>query len=270
MKQSSQTARKEAAKPVTMQPFVSATPACIQLACNARNITVACSVLTVLLLLAHLGAYYLAFHFPNLQIAGNLVARFGLDRDGNVPTLFSAALLFGAAFLLYLAHLRARAAREPYHRHWLVLCFVFLFLGLDEATQIHEFLSLVVKTFSGKEERPDFLRHAWIIPYMLLVAAVVLYFFRFVLQLPPRTRKLFFVSAFLYVGSAMGMEMLEGMEETRQGKNTLVLLGMQTFEETMEMVAIILFNHTLIGYLHRQKVSLTLEPPSAGAPGCGG
>lgn len=245
-----------------MQQFATAHHTGIQLACSARNITVACSLITALLLLAHTAAYYLAFNFPNLQIAGNLVARFGLDKDGNVPTLFSAFLLFGAALLLYVVHLRARASGERYRQHWLVLCFVFLFLGLDEATQIHEFLSLLVKTFSGREERPGFLRHAWIIPYMILLAGVVLYFFRFVLQLPERTRNLFFLSAFLYVGSAMGMEMLEGIEETRNGKDSIVVLWMQTIEETMEMVAIILFNHTLVRYLYRQRISFTLGQPT--------
>ena len=117
-----------------------------------------------LLLALHVVSYFVYFRLPERGFALNLVKRFGLDRDGNVPTLYSAFLLFAAALFLYLIYKQAKAqGQKNAFSHWLPLCFLFIFLGLDEATQIHEFTSGIVKKVAG-QPLPGFLRHAWIIP----------------------------------------------------------------------------------------------------------
>jgi hypothetical protein len=212
---------------------------------------------TGILLLLHIAAHFIYFRMPDRGFALNLVKRFGLNRDGNVPTLYSAFLLFAAAAFLYLVYKGAKAKGEKNaFSHWLVLCFLFIFLGLDEATQIHEFTSGIVKKIADRP-LPGFLRHAWIIPYLLLIGAVGLHYLRFVLKLPARTRNQFIVAGLVYVGSAMGLEMLEGMYEARGG-HALLVLQLQTIEETFEMLAVILFNYALMQYLGPKKIEYKL------------
>lgn len=220
---------------------------------------------SVLLLVLHLLSYFLYFRFPQLGTASLLVQRFGLDRDGNVPTFFSALLLLLSALLLILISHFYRQQKEIRHsRQWLWLGIVFLFLSFDEATQIHEFTSSVIKSINHGPMTGVF-RHAWIIPYLVLTLTVVLYYFRFVLALPARTRIQFFVAGGLYVGSALGLEMLEGLEATLHGKSSFLILQLQTVEEMIEMVAIILFNYALMQYLGNTVVAIKLETQPQGA-----
>ncbi len=224
----------------------------------ARRLAFISLLCTALLLVLHVVSYLVYFRLPERGFAVNLVKRFGLDRDGNVPTLFSAFLLFAAAFFLYLIYKEAKTQRRKNaFSHWLPLCFLFIFLGLDEATQIHEFSSGIVRKVAG-QPLPGFLRHAWIIPYLLLIGVVGLHYLRFVLTLPSRTRNQFICAGLLYVGSAMGLEMLEGIEEAKRG-HSLLVLQMQTVEETTEMLAIVLFNYALMQYLGRKKVEYTFD-----------
>ncbi len=215
-------------------------------------------LITGILLVAHLIAHFVYFRMPERGFAFNLVQRFALNKDGNIPTLFSAFLLFAAAMLLYLIYKQAKAKGQKYaFSHWLLLSFLFIFLGLDEATQIHEFTSGIVKKVADRP-LPGFLRHAWIIPYLLLLGAVGVHYLRFVLRLPARTRNQFILAGVVYVGSAMGLEMIEGIQESAGGRAMLVL-QLQTVEETCEMLAIVLFNYALMQYLGSKKVEISLD-----------
>lgn len=220
---------------------------------------------SLLLLVLHLISYFLYFRFPQLGTAGLLVQRFGLDRDGNVPTFFSALLLLMSALLLILISRFYKQQKEFRHsQQWLWLGLVFFFLSFDEATQIHEFTSSVIKSINHGPMTGVF-RHAWIIPYLALTIAVVLYYFRFVLALPARTRIQFFVAGGLYIGSALGLEMLEGLEASLNGKRSFLILQLQTVEEMIEMVAIILFNYALMQYLGNTVVAIRMEGKAPGS-----
>lgn len=225
---------------------------------QARKLARFSMLVAAVLLLAHILAHFIYFQMPDRGFAQNLVLRFGLNKDGNVPTLFSAFLLFIAAGLLYLIYKQAKAKGQKYaFSHWLLLSFLFIFLGLDEATQIHEFSSGIVKKVADRP-LPGFLRHAWIIPYLVLLVVVGLHYLRFVLRLPARTRNQFIIAGILYIGSAMGLEMIEGVHEAAGGRGMLVL-QLQTVEETCEMLAVILFNYALMQYLGSKKLEISMD-----------
>src|SRR5919202_4963279 len=69
---------------------------------------------------------------------GRFFATFSLDREENVPSWFSSALLLSAAALLALVALDARARRDRWGRHWGGLALVYTLLSLDETAEIHE------------------------------------------------------------------------------------------------------------------------------------
>ncbi len=244
----------------SIQTVVSAPPASdFVYNISARSLTRLSLILAGIMLIAHLITYFLVYLMPDRDLPKLIVFRFGLDRDGNVPTLFSSFLLFTSSILLFLIYQQAKLRSDwQYLRHWLLLSLIFLFLGIDEATMLHELSSGFVKAFAGRP-LTGLLKHAWVLPYFILSVAVGLYYLRFVLQLPPATRNMFLLAGFLYVGSALGFELLENVEESATGKHNFAVRTMQTVEEVLEMGAIILFNHALMKYLGNKHIAVNLK-----------
>lgn len=182
---------------------------------------------------------------------------FNLNAEGGMPNLFSSLILLVASALLYFNYrVVHRKAPQAAKRPWLVLSLIFLFLSCDEAFSIHEQLMPVTRSLLGTSLN-GFLHWAWVVPYGLLLLGVVAYFWRFVMRLPTTTRKLFFLSGFIYVGGALGIEVIEGYAyilEMHVVNEVLVLL-----QEVAEMAGIALFIHTLLGYVRLHAKEITMK-----------
>jgi hypothetical protein len=57
---------------------------------------------------------------------------------------------------------------------------------------------------------PGFPHFAWVIPYSLLVLVLGIVYLRFLMDLPPGTRRRFLIAAMPYLAPALGMEMIGG------------------------------------------------------------
>jgi hypothetical protein len=103
-----------------------------------------------------------------------------------------------------------------------------------------------------------------VIPYGLLALAVAASYARFLLHLPPRTRTLFLVAGGLYVGGALGMEMVAGVLAGIPGWGTEGNLRYAVpVEELCEMLGVVMFIHVLLSYLGRRmgEVRLGITAP---------
>jgi hypothetical protein len=206
------------------------------------------SAIALILFLAHCMGMALKYLLPEQHLTAMLNRFFDLGEDANVPTLFSSFLLLTASIVLFYIYKQKKG--EPSNKKnspWLVLSLIFLFLTFDESAGIHEELMETVRNRIGFKLSPYFYS-PWTIPYAFFVLAVVIYFLKFVLNLPKKTRNLIFISGFIYVTGAMGFEMLESYEEFYHGKDFIVY-AYETVEEMMEMGGIILFIYTLLSYL---------------------
>ena len=96
------------------------------------------------------------------------------------------------------------------HRYWIGLGLIFLFLATDEAAHIHEHFGS--DFLWGNYNSSGYLAWPWVIAYGSLVTIFVTRYFSFWWRLPHSFRKSFFIAGCLYVGSALGFEMLEAME----------------------------------------------------------
>ena len=92
------------------------------------------------------------------------------------------------------------------------------------------------------------LLYAWVVPGLVLVGAVFLLYARFLWRLPPRTRWRFLVAGGLYVGGALGMELLGGKLHTELGYNTPWYIAAAQLEEVLEMSGVIVFIDALLSY----------------------
>ena len=178
---------------------------------------------------------------------------FNVDEELNIPSFFSTILLLSAALLLMVIAFLQFKLKDKFRWHWLILTFGFLFLATDETITIHEHLNKPFKALLGKESSGLF-TFAWVVPGMIIVAALGLTFWKFLFKLPEKTKNAFILAGAFYIGGAIGVEMLGANYAEKHGLVNLNYAFFTIVEETFEMVGIILFIRALLIYMqHRFK-----------------
>lgn len=180
---------------------------------------------------------------------------FNLDREMNLPTWYSALMLAFSALLLRIISIHKKNHNQRYFRHWNVLSMLFLFLALDELFQIHEIF--IIKDISRM--LPGIFYSVWVIPYGIALIVFAQKYWKFTRDLPSQTRFHFILAAFLYIGGALGMEMVGSYWTDLEGQQNLVYALMATLEEVMEMMGIIVFIYGLLSHLKQEQDHLQIN-----------
>lgn len=182
---------------------------------------------------------------------------FHVDLEQNISTLFSVTLLLCSGALLVLIALLKRHRQDPDVSKWIILAGGFFYLATDEGWSLHERLIEPVRGLLGHGDLGIFY-FAWIIPAMAGVALLGLVFLGFLSRLPSSTRWSFIVAGSLYLGGAIGIEMLGGRQAELHSFENLTYQLFAHLEESLEMAGIILFIHTLLRYLAEQYPEIRL------------
>lgn len=172
--------------------------------------------------------------------------KFLVSGEINFPSYFSALLLLACAALLGVIGSLRRRAGAPYARHWQVLAAIFVYLSVDEATALHEML---VRPLRRGLDLSGFLRFSWVVPAAILVLILALVYVRFVWALPARSRWLFVLAGALYVGGALGFEMIGGRIDEAFGATGVLYHAVSAAEEALEMAGTIIFIYALLDYI---------------------
>jgi hypothetical protein len=222
---------------------------------NPKKITIVFVYITALLLLANIIAQYMVLALGDDRFFG-FVPMFHFNEEKNAPTYFSSFILAFASVLLAL--IAAANKGKRYFWHWAGMSLIFLFVSFDELVAVHEKFT---RPLRDALQLGGLLYYAWVIPYMLAVVVLTFVYFRFIWNLPSRTRFRFILSAGLFITGAVGAEMLGGslFEEMGTGRNVPYAILM-TVEELLEMGGTILFIYALLSYMQHDlpelKVSL--------------
>lgn len=204
-----------------------------------------------IVLLVNLGnaVSVLLTHRSSSPLGGPVEALFSFDREGNPVTVLNAMLLLAAAALALAIARWRRSQALPWWRSWTGAALILSFLFLDELAGLHDSLDfLLIERF----ETGAAFAWPWVIVYGLLVLAVAAAYLRFFLALPMRHRVRFALSAALYVGGAIGLEMVAAAHVEAAGGEDLGYALLFTIEENLEMLACLLAIHSLIDYLERE------------------
>ena len=170
---------------------------------------------------------------------------FKLDEENNLPTLYSGLALGFCSVLLMIISQMKKKAKSIYTKHWGYLSWIFLYLAIDEVSSIHEILNGLRPIFNAQ----GLLYFAWVIPAMILIVIFLLFFWRFIQSLPRKTRNLFVLAGTIFVGGAIGVEMLGGYYAGIYGENSLMYSLISTTEEFLEMFGIVVFIYALMSYI---------------------
>ncbi|MBX0332197.1 multidrug transporter [Pontibacter sp. HSC-14F20] len=194
-----------------------------------------------------------------------LMYYFNFNGESNIPAFFSSVMLLAASGLLFLTHRQHKsAAKVSYTWHWFILGCIFLFMAIDENTQIHERVADFVRPHLVTD-LSGMLHWAWVVPYGVLTLAVVAYFLRFVLRLPTYTRNLILLSGALFVTGALGLEFFEGYLYKLYGIDHLYNRILYCLEELMEMSGVALFIYALLDNLARYGTQIVIAPKDSEA-----
>jgi hypothetical protein len=196
-----------------------------------------------------------------------LLERLDLDRENNIPTWFSSALLATASVLLFFIARAKAELREPHVRYWLGLALVFLYLSVDETASLHE---AAVGPIQRALNATGALYAAWVIPAMVLVPLFAAMYLRFLWTLPRRTAMLFVLAGGLYVGGALGLEMvgwhhrypLHALDPTDwEASKTMTYAVINHAEELMEMTGTIIFVYALLSFIRASRLAMIVRCP---------
>jgi hypothetical protein len=181
-----------------------------------------------------------------------LARLFDLNQEFNIPSLYSGLLLLGAAVLLFVVATIERRRRNLLWRHWAILAAGFVYLTFDELVGIHEKLNRPLQDLLGLSGDVT----TWVIAGGLAALVAGAFFLPFLRLLPRRHAATFLAAGILFVGSAVGMEIVStnwvgGMTYADNGAYDWVGLAKVALEETGEMAGVVLFIHALLDYLRQ-------------------
>ncbi|WP_459947213.1 multidrug transporter [Desulfocastanea catecholica] len=219
-----------------------------QISLNPSAIARMLGLVICLLVIASIMGQVSTFVFGHSTVKG-LVPLFNLNSERNIPTFFSMLLLLLASLLLTFITLLNWKQRNPHVSKWAILSIGFFFMAYDEAFQVHEKLGNPVHALLGNNTLGGFFFYSWVIPGLAIVCLLGIIFIRFLLHLPAKTRIRFLIAGTMYIGGAIGFEMIGGRYLVLQGGNqTLTYSTISTLEESLEMAGLVVFIWGLLIY----------------------
>lgn len=174
---------------------------------------------------------------------------FNLDREMNVPTWYSALMLGFCALLLQMIAVGKKTQYDRYYHHWRILSIIFWLLAVDEVLSVHELL--IIPDLAEALKLPWFLHSLWVIPGAIFVLIFAQQYWKFTLHLPKRSRYHFTLAAMLYIGGALGIEMVGSHYAELEGQQHLTYALVTSIEEAMEMMGAVVFIYGLLFYIGR-------------------
>ncbi|GAB4528282.1 MAG: hypothetical protein Tsb0014_09520 [Pleurocapsa sp.] len=183
----------------------------------------------------------------NSLTSGEFNARFfGFDEEANFPTLYSTLTLAFSSFLLAVITVIKKFLNSRYAKFWRALSLIFLFMAIDEICSLHEILIPLIKIVF---ETRGLLFFPWVIPAFILLIVFLIAFRKFIFNLPTKIRNIFLLAGSIYIGGALGMELIGGYLADTSGLDTTAYWIAALIEELLEMFGILIFIYGLLSYI---------------------
>lgn len=178
----------------------------------------------------------------------------GLDLNGerNFPVWYQTMALAVCGLVLVAIGKAHHSLGSPrYGGYWAGLGIVFLLLSVDELTSIHERSMEPIRSALGIAD--GFLYFAWVIPAMVLLPAFAVVLKPFLGSLPPDTRTRLLIAGTVFVCGAVGFEMVGAYFFAGENESWAAYTISISFEESLEMVGVVLFLRALLMYVESHR-----------------
>jgi hypothetical protein len=169
-----------------------------------------------------------------------------LDADQSLISFYSGALILVAALTTLGLGLCHRRIGSDQARYWLMLAAVLLYMSMDEMISFHETTGHVLWR---RGVVPDSLLFAnWLVFGIPVALAVGLLFLRFLRMIERPLAARFILAGGIFLGGAIGMELIANLLYIRQAPTGLYLLE-TVLEEGSELIGMTLYAVTVLGRL---------------------
>jgi hypothetical protein len=172
-----------------------------------------------------------------------------VNAEGNLPTWFSVVLMSAGAVAVWVVAQQRRRSRSADAGAWYALAAVVALMSLDEMVSLHEAAGHVLR---NQIDVPVLGKYAWIIPGAVATLFASRVLLRAVGSLPTIARRRLVGAASLFIGAALGIEVLEALllndDHNYLGDGMHVLTGAQ---ECFEMLGAVLFLYAVLGEIRR-------------------
>lgn len=173
------------------------------------------------------------FDHPLTTERGEVRVYFDVFSEGNLPTWWSVALLVLTAVAHAVTGVLARGTAGAWA--WFVSAAVLGALSLDDHTSLHERLERVGQQWVTFERFPGY----WLVPGLIVGAVVAVALGLLAVRLRGATRWCMVAGLALLLGSAMGMELVQGLLVASGESGPLYVLVLHA-EELGENVGVLL------------------------------
>lgn len=209
------------------------------------------------LTLAHIGMLLFTALTGHDNLFG-FIRLFNTDEEQSIPNFYSALALLCAALLLAIHAAHAKRNDPKRYRYWVGLSLIFAYISVDEACRIHELLTGVMRQVFGVGASGGILYLSWVVPVGIAILALGLIYLRFFLELPSGLKRLGAVSAAVFVGGALGCELIESKLLSDPDPSTGAYRIVSTVEEFVEMCGVAIWNYALAVNLSRLGVDVQI------------
>ena len=215
-------------------PNPSMASGCYEVEISSRGLPRTLLIGALVLLALHTALY--VYHYRVGELPWLVLQLFDVDQENNLPSWYSGFLLGLTSCLLWVCARQKRVDGDRWCRHWYVLSIGFLLLSVDEVAGVHESInSVIVMT--------------WAIAGGVLAGVIGLAFVPFVLHLPRRTALLFAAAGAAYLAGTVGIEIIGNNMVSHNLQDTLPYIFATLVEESLEMLGVVLFVHSLLAYM---------------------
>lgn len=185
-----------------------------------------------------------------------------VDREASLPTWYAVITLMACAVLLAVIARDAFRRGRPFARHWAALAVIFALLSLEEIIGIHSEVTQRLRDVVSITEGFGYAIALSAIA-LLGLATVAVLFGRFYLHLPARWRRWFTVGAVIYLIGVFASDAVGDYLITASGTPTLAYVVVQTVEEALEMIGVLIFIVMLLDYIRTfvGRISIEITEP---------
>ncbi|MDN3688861.1 hypothetical protein [Cyclobacterium jeungdonense] len=211
------------------------------------------------LFIANLISIYLKWELGYITALG-FVPLFDFDQEYNLPTFYSTLALLYCAVLLWYISVENKNKNIAHSHYWKLLSLLFLVLSFDEMSSFHNQFSRLTKlvfhniTSIANGEIISQSRF-WILTYFPILLIVGVYFIPFFLKIPKKTRKSFVIAGTVFIGGAVGVELLGDWYIIFWSEADIYYALLFTLEELFEMIGVLLFIRALVTYISNYSVN---------------
>lgn len=203
-------------------------------------------VAVLCLILASIVGQFSLYYLPDFPLRDLIAILFNIDAELNIPVVFAGLVLLICSILLAIIAYAKQLAEQPYVNHWRALSIIFLFMCIDEVIMLHE---KTIEPLRDKLDTSGFLYYAWVIPGAIFVVTLLLAFLGFLTALPAKTRRLILIAGTVYLGGAIGMELVGGYYAELYSQYNIIYAIITTVEEFLEMLGLLIFIYALLSYI---------------------